>query len=116
MSKIRAIIKRPDEQYGHVTNISNTLENLQRTVGGNIETVTLRGLRPEGKLYVVICDEEGRLKGKPFCCQLFPDATWEPAMQEPIDFYGDIAIVGADDDEFTDCPLTFDEWKRMALL
>lgn len=27
--KIKVIIKRPDEQYGHVTNISNTLENLQ---------------------------------------------------------------------------------------
>lgn len=33
-SKIRAIIKRPDEEYGHVTNIANNLKNLQRTVGG----------------------------------------------------------------------------------
>ena len=27
MRKIKAIIKRPDEQYGHVTNISDTLKN-----------------------------------------------------------------------------------------
>ena len=39
MAKIRAIIKRPDEKYGHVTNISPTLENLQKTVGGYIEPV-----------------------------------------------------------------------------
>lgn len=41
MAKIRAIIKRPDEEYGHVTHISATLENLQKTVGGYIETVGL---------------------------------------------------------------------------
>lgn len=28
VSKIKAIIKRPDEEYGHIANISNTLENL----------------------------------------------------------------------------------------
>ena len=41
MAKIRAIIKRPDEEYGHVAHISATLENLQKTVGGYIETVGL---------------------------------------------------------------------------
>ena len=41
MSKIRAIVKRPDEKYGHVTHISASLENLQKTVGGYIETVGL---------------------------------------------------------------------------
>ena len=56
--KIKAIVKRPDEQYGHMTWISNTLENLQRTVGGHIETISL----PGGA--VIICDEEGRLKKK----------------------------------------------------
>ena len=29
-AKVRCIIKRPDEQYGHVTNISVSLKNLQR--------------------------------------------------------------------------------------
>lgn len=33
--KVKVIIKRPDEKYGHVTNISTTLENLQRTVEGH---------------------------------------------------------------------------------
>lgn len=30
MGKIRAIVKRPDEKYGHVCNISATLKNLQK--------------------------------------------------------------------------------------
>ena len=54
--KIRAIIKRPDEEYGHVSFISDTLENLQRTVGGYIETVTFSGrMRPEDDF--VICGD-----------------------------------------------------------
>ncbi len=109
MSKIRAIIKRPDEQYGHVTNISNTLENLQRTVGGYIETVTFRGPRTDSPPFVVICDEEGRLKGKALNCAI-GDARCASS------FVGDIVVVGIDGDEFTDCPLNFKDWKRMVLL
>ena len=41
MQKIKAIIKRPDEAYGHVTWIGNTLENFQRNVGGHIEPIAL---------------------------------------------------------------------------
>ena len=39
-AKIKVIIKRPDEKAGHVTNISASLKNLQKTVEGNIETVS----------------------------------------------------------------------------
>lgn len=59
--KIKVIIKRPDEKYGHVTGISYKLENLQKTVGGYIETLTLPG-------YVLIVNEEGRINGSPFNC------------------------------------------------
>lgn len=34
--KIKVIIKRPDEKVGHMTNISASLKNLQRTVDGPI--------------------------------------------------------------------------------
>jgi hypothetical protein len=40
-SKIKVLIKRPDEQYGHMTWISSNLKNMQRTVDGNIQAVTL---------------------------------------------------------------------------
>ena len=53
MSKIRAIVKRTDEAVGHVTNISNTLKNLQKLVDGNIETVRITDS------VILICNEEG---------------------------------------------------------
>lgn len=56
MEKIKAIIKRPDETHGHMTWISNTLENLQRTVGGFIEVVPLTVNS------VMILNEEGKIK------------------------------------------------------
>ena len=55
--KIKAIIKRPDEEFGHMTNISEKLENLQNTVGGYIECVS-----PDPRI-VIICNEEGKLIG-----------------------------------------------------
>ena len=54
-SKIKAIIKRPDEKIGHMTWISPTLENLQKHVDGYIETVNFGDM-------IILCDEEGRLK------------------------------------------------------
>ena len=53
--KIKVIVKRPDELYGHMTNISNTLENMQKIVEGPIETLTMPG-------YVLILNEEGRIR------------------------------------------------------
>ena len=60
--KMRVIIKRPEEQYGHVTNISNRLENLQKTVEGYIEVVPVKQ-SPDGKDIILICNEEGKLWG-----------------------------------------------------
>ena len=52
MAKIRAIIKRADEQFGHVSNISASLKNLQKIVEGPIETVNVTDDT------VIICNEE----------------------------------------------------------
>lgn len=99
-AKIRAIIKRPDERYGHVTNISCTLKNLQRIVEGPIETV------PVTSNAVCICNEEGKLRGLqrnfrlgrvPFCDVIV----------------GECAIVGVDGEEFCDCPIDFKTWKKL---
>ena len=103
MGKIRAIVKRADEQYGHVTWISNTLKNLQTQVGGYIECVT----SADGN-FGIICDEEGRLKGKPFNCTV----NFGPYS---CDFVGDIIAVGQGDEDFEDLPeeITLKEWKEM---
>lgn len=61
--KISVMIKEPGRIPRHVA-ISDTLENLQRTVGGYIETVTICSDA------VLIVDEEGRIKGKEWCCNI----------------------------------------------
>ena len=94
--KIKAIIKRPDEEFGHMTNISERLENLQNTVGGYIECVS-----PDPRI-VIICNEEGKLIGM------------EPNMKIPGDILcGTIIVVGVSGEDFADVPISFSEWKQL---
>ena len=96
MSKfISVLIKRPGEIPRHV-NVSNSLEALQKNVGGYIETVRY------ASDCVIICDEEGRLKGKPHNCFIAGH-----------DFVGEIIIAGVDGEEFADLPVTWDECKQL---
>lgn len=92
--KTKVIIKRPDEKYGHVTNISTTLENLQRTVEGPIQTV------PAILGAVILCNEEGKLRGL------------EPNMWYFHDrLVGTIIVIGTKGDEFADIPISLAQWK-----
>ena len=97
MAKIKVIIKRPDEEFGHVCNISNSLENLQKTVGGYIEAVPLTDE------IVIICNEDGKLKGL------------EPNFHLPYDtIVGTVIICGVNGDEFSDIPEGFfTTWKEV---
>jgi len=92
---ISAIVKRPGEPPRHV-NVSNRLEALQKNVGGYIEAVTL------ATDLVILCDEEGRLKDKPFNCTICG-----------YDFCGDILMVGADGDEFANLPVKYEVIKAL---
>lgn len=92
--KHKVIIKRPDEQYGHVTNISMSLENLQRTVGGYIETIPAVGGA------IIICNEEGKIK------------ELEPNMWYYHDqLRGTIIVCGTEGEELTDIPISLNTWK-----
>ncbi len=91
--KIKVIVKRPDEKYGHVTNISCTLENLQKTVGGYIETLTLPG-------FTIICNEEGIPLGLEENCKVYG-----------FTFFGTIIVAGVNDEDFDDVGIEFDTWK-----
>lgn len=95
MRKIKVIIKEPGKKPRCV-NISDTLENLQKTVDGYIETVSF------ATDFVVICDEEGRLKNKPYCCNICG-----------VNFFGTVILAGRKDDEFADLPATFEEAKML---
>lgn len=101
--KVRVIIKRPDEEFGHVTNISPNLKNLQKTVGGYIECVTL-GLYEWGNIHI-ICNEEGRLDGLEYNCEVCG-----------IDFVGTIIVAAANGEgELIDLPISFEIWKNIVL-
>lgn len=92
---MKAIIKRPHEPVGRLRRIGNSLEQLQAVIGGYIEAVTI------AEDAVIICDEEGLLKGLPYNCNVCGH-----------DLVGTILVLGVDGDEFCDVPLTLAEWER----
>lgn len=101
MAKLRCIIKRPDEPYGHVTSISATLENLQKTVGGYIETVKLTDSD------VIIVNEEGKLLGLEKNLRMYGDTVYADTL------VGTIIVLGTKEDEFDDVKIDFQTWKKL---
>ncbi len=91
---IRVLIKEPGKA-AELRTIENTLESLQKIVGGKIETVTMF------TDLVVICNEEGRIKEMPFNCKLLG-----------VDFVGTIILAGVDGEEFGDSPEDEKAWRR----
>lgn len=100
MEKMKVIIKRPDEKVGHVANISNTLENLQKIVGGHIEvhTLTSNGC-------VMICNKHGKIT------ELKPNFRLGYFFYDVI--HGTVIICGTNVDEFDDVPIDMDIWKTL---
>lgn len=90
--KIRVLRKKPGERPKMIT-IENELSAFQREVDGHIETVTCASDA------VIICNEEGRLRGlKPNCTII------------GVSFVGTILLAGTDGEDFTDLP-DEDFWK-----
>ena len=56
---MRAMRKRPGEAWEPIE-VANELKPLQQAVGGNLESFTF------AEDACILCDEEGRLKGKPY--------------------------------------------------
>ena len=94
IGKMRCIVKRPDELYGHVTNITPSLENLQKIVGGYIECIPLRDD------VVILVNEYGKIQGLDFNI---------PHPFTNKDFLvGTLIVLGVDGDEFSDLPAAFE--------
>lgn len=108
-AKIKVIIKRPDEKYGHVTWISDTLENLQRIVEGHIEVVPITPVLPDVGLInnglIMICNEEGKILGL--------EKNFIMGILAPDVIVGTVIICGTDGDEFGDVPIDMSMWKRI---
>lgn len=106
MAKIKCIIKRPEERYGHVTNISTTLANLQNIVEGPIEQVTIMNEKKDKPGICIICNEEGKLRG------LVPSIRiGHGALLDVI--VGTSVIIGFKDGELVDIPISFQTWKTI---
>lgn len=82
-NQILVVIKEPGQAPRLEPLFENTLEAFQTVVGGYIETVTC------SKDFVIICNEEGRLKGLPFNVEI-----------GGVGFVGTILAVGTKGDEF----------------
>ena len=80
------VIKKEPGEKPRIVSIPNTLEALQEAVGGRIETVRLF------EDACLVCDEEWRLKGKPYNNIL------------GVEFGGTVLLVGASGEEFCDVP------------
>ena len=93
--KIKVFIKNPGKKLRSVS-ISNTLENLQKTVGGYIETVTL------ASDLVIICNEEGKLLNLPYNCDIL---NWA--------FVGTLIFAGVNGDEFGNVPVKYQAMKTL---
>ena len=92
---ITVLVKRPGE--APVLELAdNTLECFQELVGGYIETY------PFSKNAVVVCNEEGKIEGLPYNCEMFGEI-----------FVGTIVFVGVDGEEFTDFPVSVGNFKNI---
>ena len=85
MERIKIGVK-PVGKPVHVEWVTDDLKSFQNIVGGNIESYTV------SEDLAILCDEEGKIKDKPYNCTMCGQ-----------DFHGDICFVGIDGENFTDC-------------
>jgi len=93
MSKIKVYIKEPGKKL-RSTNIENTLENLQKWVGGYIETFNVVDD------LTIICNEEGKILGLPYNFSMMGQT-----------FVGTCIFCGIDGEEFSDVKVDYQVMK-----
>lgn len=105
MSKIR-ILALPVDREPYITNIENSLRNMQNFIGGYIETVTVL----KNPQVILVCDEEGVLNNRALNPSL-PDLDEYGGLGSGF-VLGDCFLCGVDREEFADLP---DKWKSILL-
>ena len=98
--KIRAIIKRPDERYGHVTNISDTPGNLEKIIDGRIKVEHIASDT------VLLSNEDAVIFDLPKNITIFTYPFMEVVR-------GTVIVLGHDGMDYYDCPIDFKAWKRI---
>ena len=103
-TKLKCIIKRPEDKYGSIREVDDSIESIIELVGGFVEAV------PVYDGVVMLCREKGDSLGLDhnmwFIC------TNELGMLTYGDIKGPLVVLGFENEEFTDVPLSIDEWKR----
>lgn len=94
---MKVIFKEPGKRCEY-RDIELSLSALQEAVGGYLETVTI------AEDLVIICNEEGRLKGLPYNCEA-----------AGINFVGNILFVGADGEDFADVTVPIETIERLVI-
>lgn len=84
------VIRKHPGKMPEVIDVENDVRAIQAELGGYIEAVTI------ASDLAILCDEEGRLKGKE------PNIAWRKLG---VDFVGTILIVGVDGEEFCNVPM-----------
>lgn len=101
---MKVIFKRPAEKVGHIEEIPNTLEALQKLVDGYIEPVRIN------KDNFAIVNEEGLIHRLPYNCTLL---TVRNGKKEwCADLVGNIVVVGVDGEDFTDVKMELEDWEE----
>ena len=95
--KIKVVIKRPDETFGHKTSISPRLENLQKTVGGELDVIKLTD-----DIYIT-CNKNAKSEKMP--------PNMKIGLFDVI--CGNIIVCGKDEEGFDSLPIDFQTWKRI---
>lgn len=106
MSKIR-ILALPVDREPYITNIENSLRNMQNFIGGYIEDETILQ-DPE---VVLVCDEEGVLNNRALNPSI-PDLDEYGGLLGSGFVLGDCFLCGGDGEKFADLP---DKWKDVLL-
>jgi Domain of unknown function (DUF3846) len=93
---MRAVVIRVD---GSVAEIESSYESIRETLGGWMEIAPTPGAP-----FVMLCDEEGKLRGKPFNASANALANQYRTWEDPL--VGDIVLTGpvdsgGDHTEFT---------------
>ena len=94
---ISVIIKEPGKKPKRKT-IKNTLEAMQKVVGGHIETVTL------AENIVLVVNEDGIPLGLPYNCNMFGHIGHT--------IYGTLMLVGTEGEDFCSLPYEIELSER----
>jgi len=102
---VKAVSIRAD---GSVEEFDQSYETIKERVGGWLEIAPT-----PGSPFVMFCDEEGKLKNRPFNLTANTLANQYRNWEDPL--CGDVVLVGLPDDEGENTEFSLADWERIAV-